>query len=212
VGEAVWFANLVRGVTVGEKQLPYELYEEMKSWPDDRIVETLADAAAGIERAVAEADSSQLEEQVDLGFVRMPVWRATYVSADEAVIHGWDLHVGRDSAARIPVDWAVPMAEQSPVLAPVLAHRDGIAASPGVYLLVVGDGVGPIAVTARNGRVRATRGAAREPDVAVNLTADQYLRLITGRLPLGTALERGDVSVEGDNARARGLNRIFSGV
>src|SRR5581483_2489573 len=46
VGEAVWFANLARGVTVHEPALPDEIYEELKTLPPEAVAERIAEAAA----------------------------------------------------------------------------------------------------------------------------------------------------------------------
>jgi len=72
--------------------------------------------------------------------------------------------------------------------------------------------VGPVTISAENGRVTVEPGATKTPDATLDLTADQYARLMAGRLDLARATEWGDVTVEGDRTRALGLNRIFQGI
>ncbi len=52
-------------------------------------------------------------------------------------------------------------------------------------------GWGPITLTANQGGLAVTAGANETPDVTLTLTADQYVRLIAGRLPLDQALRDG---------------------
>ena len=94
VGEAVWFANLTRGVTTGEAALPDALYESLKALPPHDLADRLQEAAEAILTAIVAASSAQLQAEVDLGWTQMPLWQATYVAAEEGVYHGWDLYVG----------------------------------------------------------------------------------------------------------------------
>lgn len=96
--------------------------------------------------------------------------------------------------------------------APLIASREGAREAAGQYLPQVGDGVGLVTVSAENGRVALDRDAPRQPDVTIYLTADCYARLIAGRLDLASAIERGEVTVEGDRGRALDLMRIFQGI
>jgi uncharacterized protein (TIGR03083 family) len=210
VGEAVWFANLARGVTVGEPALPDDLYDSMKAWPPDRLVHALDEAADTIQATIDSADTGHLEQTVDLGFTRMPLGQATYVSMFEAVFHNWDARAGQQPGATIPTVRALQLTMQAVEFAPFLTNRKGGAEAPGTYLLQVGDGVGPVTVIAKDGTVRVERGVEGKADVTLHLIADQYMRLLAGRLDLSK--ESSDVAVEGDRARATGLNRIFQGV
>ena len=60
--------------------------------------------------------------------------------------------------------------------------------------------------------VTVKRAQGGNADVTTHVTADQYIRLLAGRLPLRSALDRGEVTVDGDRARAENLNRLFAGV
>lgn len=211
VGEAVWFANLTRGVTAGEPTLPDAIYKSLKTLPPHDLAARLQEAAEAILAEIAAAAPDHLQAEVDLGWTRMPLWQATYVAAEEGVYHSWDLHVGRDPAAVIPTPWARTLAGETAWFAQMIARRDGIAAATGRYLLRVGDGVGPVTVTAQNGHLAVEQSEADAPDVTLALSAEQYVRLIAGRLPLDRAVEQGAVTVEGDRERLLGLNRIFRG-
>ena len=212
VGEAVWFVNLTRGVTHGEAALPDDLYESLKTLPPVDLADRLRQAADAIPAEVDAATPTQLQEEVDLGWTAMPLWRATFVAMEEGVYHDWDLQVGRDPAATIPTAWAQALAPGMVAFAPMIARTEGITRSPGRYLLMVGDGVGPITLTTDQGRVTVTPGATETPDVTLTLTADQYVRLIAGRLPLDQALRDGTVTIEGERKTAIGLTRIFRGI
>jgi uncharacterized protein (TIGR03086 family) len=212
VGEAVWFSNLTRGVTRHEAPYPTDLYESLKTLPPAALADRLQDAAELIPKEIDVASLQQLQEAVDMGWTQMPLWQATYVALSEAVYHDWDLHVGRDPQATIPTSWAHTLATGTARFAPMIAQADGIAAAPGTYLLQVGDGVGPITITAENRRLAVEPGEHGTPDVTLSVTADQYVRLVAGRLPVTRALDQGTVTVTGDRSRLVGLNRIFRGI
>ncbi len=212
VGEAVWFPNLVRGLTRGEDPLPNSLYESLKTLAAGQLAGRLEEAARSLAPAVAEATPDQLRQAVDLGFTKMPLWQATYIPVVESTFHNWDARVGRDPGATIPTPWALQLASGMAAFAPMIAREDGVREALGRYLLRVGDGVGLVTITAENGRVGVEPGATGVPDATLHLTADQYVRLIAGRLDLTQALERGTVTVEGDRERAIRLNRIFQGI
>ncbi len=212
VGEAVWFANLTRGVTRHETPLPASLYESLKTLPPADLADRLRQAADAIPAEIEAATPAGLEEVVDLGWIRMPLWRATFVAMEEGVYHDWDLHVGPDSRATIPMPWARGLASGMATFAPLIASSDGINTSPGRYLLRVGDGVGFMTLTAENGHLTLTPGVSPTPDVTVSLTIDQYVRLIAGRLPLERALQDGSVTIEGARDTFLGLASIFRGI
>lgn len=212
VGEAVWFPNLVRGVTMGEQPLPPETWEELKQLSGPAIADRMAEAAGELVPAVEGATTEQLEQTVDFGPARLPLWQVLGVCLLEAVVHDWDARVGRDPGMTIPTPWVRELSSVLTSFVPMLAHGDALSGVQGRYLLQVGDGVGPIMVTADDDGVSAKPGQVGTPDVAVHLTADQFVRLLTGRLPLGPALDRGEVTVEGSRTRAEDLNRVFAGV
>lgn len=211
VGEAIWFPHLVRTVTEGAAPLPNELWEDLKQLPGREIADRMSDGAKGLVPAVEGATPEHLQQEVDLGF-KVPLWQAMYVCMLEAVIHNWDGRARREPGATIPAAWARELAGFSVEFAAMVANRDAAGEAAGRYLLQVSDGVGPITVTAAEGSVTVERGQAGTPDVTVHLTPDQYMRLVAGRLPLGPAIESGEVSVDGDSSRAAGLNRIFAGI
>lgn len=211
-GEAVWFHNLARGVTHGEEPLPDDVYESLKTLPPTKLADRVQEAADAIAPTIDEASPEQLQEPVDLGWTTMPLWQATYVALAESVYHDWDLHVGRDPEATIPTRWAQALATGTAAFALLIANKEGIAAAPGRYLLRVGDGVGPVTMTAENGRLSIEDGEMGTPDATLSLTADQYVRLVAGRLPLEDALERGTIAASGDRSVILGLTTIFRGI
>ncbi len=210
VGEAVWFLNLLCGVTHGEASLPDSTWDEFKRLPGRDIADRLMEAGRSLPSAVEEASADQLEQTVDMSFAVMPLWRAVGINMMEAVYHNWDGRFGRAPDATIPTEWAQQLATLVADFAPILARHD--ADATGRYLLRVGDGVGPITITAGDGRVNLQPDESGTPDVTLRLTADQYVRLLGGRLPLDAASDDGPVSIQGSRERAVALNRIFAGI
>jgi uncharacterized protein (TIGR03083 family) len=210
-GEAIWFPNLVRSVTEDAPPLPDKLWEQLKRTPGKELADKMAEGAQGLRPAVDGATSEQLEQTVNLGFTA-PLWQALYVCMFEAVLHNWDGRARRDPAATIPETWARELVASGDWFAPMLANKDAAEEAAGRYLLDVGNGVGPITVVASEGGVTFERGRVESPDLTANLTPDQYVRLLAGRLPLDKAIDIGEVTVDGDAAQALGLNRIFAGV
>jgi len=210
VGEAVWFLNLLRGVTQGEAPLPASTWDELKRLPGRDMADHLMEAGRSLPPAVEGASADQLEQTVDMAFSVMPLWRAVGINMLEAVFHNWDGRVGRAPDATIPTEWAQQLATFATSFVPIVARHDVDAA--GRYLLRVGDGVGPVTLTADDGRVVLERDESGTPDVTLRLTADQYVRLLAGRLPLDAAIDDGRVSLQGSRERAVVLNRIFSGI
>ena len=212
VGEAVWFPNLVRNALAGEEMYPLSLYEEMKSWPADKIAARLQEAPEEFALALDGADEEGVQREVDMVFAKMPLWQATYVSLVEGVFHSWDGRARLEPEVVIPLTWAQQVDAGLTEFAPMIVHRDALATSSGTYLLQVGDGVGPVTVEVGDGDLSVHSGAVGSPDVTVRLSAEQYARLITGRLPLDSDAGRDRVEIEGDRARATNLNRIFGGI
>jgi uncharacterized protein (TIGR03083 family) len=210
-GEAVWFPSLVRGVTEGAPPLPDELWEQLKRLPGRELAGRMTEAAQELVLAVEDATPDQLQQIVDLGF-KVPLWQALYVCMFEAVLHNWDGRARREPGVTIPTDWAVDLASFMVEFGPGLAQGDAAREAAGRSLLQVGDGVGPITVTAQDGAVTIEHDQVGTPDTTIHLTADQYVRLLAGRLPIDSAIGRGEVTVAGDRARAESLNRIFAGV
>ncbi len=210
VGEAVWFLNLVRGATRGEALVPDSTWDELKRLPGPEIAGRLMEAGQGLLPVVEEATADQLQQTVDLGFSTMPLWRAVGINMLEAVYHNWDGRVGREPGATIPVEWAQWAATVATEFAPTFASRD--AGATGQYLLRVGDGVGSITLSVGDGLVVLERGESGTPGATLHLTADQYVRLLGGRLPLDAAIEEGQDRVRGSRERAVALNRVFAGI
>ena len=207
-GEAVWFPNLVRGATRGEAPLPAETYEEHKRFSSAQLADATEQAAAHVQAAIEEATPEQLEQEVDMGFAKLPIWTASYISLFEGVYHNWDTRAGREADVTIPTPWALQLATLMAQFGPMIAHQKEAATAAGTYLLRVGDGVGPVTVDIRDGAIALRHASEGTPDITVDLTADQYVRLIAGRFKL----EGSNVPIEGDRGRAAALNRVFGGV
>lgn len=212
VGETVWFPNVVRSVTRGEAPYPDSLWDELRRLPLDEIGARQVAASEELYPAVDEATTEQLQELVDLKWIKLPLWNALYVTLQEAVYHNWDAHAVREAPATIPTPWAQLLATNGTRVAPLIAHQRWVRAYPGTYLLRVGDGVGPVTVTARDGQLIVEEGETGAADLTLGLTADQYMRLLAGRLQLQQEMERGAVPAQGDREKAVGLRQIFKGI
>jgi hypothetical protein len=188
-------------------------YEELKQLPGAELADVIAAAARDLPPSVAAATDEDLQAPVDMGFAKMPLWRACYISALEAVLHDWDTRARREEGAAVPLDWALSVGNAASLaqLASRISHRDAVAGAEGVYLLDVAEGVGLLTITARGDNLTVERGGTQPPDVTLHLTVDQALRLITGRLPFDSQ-EGAALHIDGDRERARGLNRIFFGI
>jgi uncharacterized protein (TIGR03083 family) len=212
LGEAVWFANLLKGVTDGEPAHPASLYEEMKAWPPERQSARLDEAADELQAGIDAVSARYAQEIVDLGWTRLPLWRSLYIVLMEGAYHDWDTRAGRDPSTTIPTPWAVELAKGIDFSAPLIGHHDAVVGASSRYLLQMGDSAGPLTVVAEDGKLTAEKGAHGAPDVTLYLTADQGVRLVAGRFPPLSPVERGEVRAEGDRGRIEELSRIFSGI
>jgi SCP-2 sterol transfer family len=192
-------------VTNGEPALPADVYEDLKKLPPDEMAKRTEDAARAIEASILEASSNHLHAEVDLGFTKMPLAMATAIAAMEGVIHDWDGRARREAPASIPTDQALVLLPWITQMAPMIARKDAAAGALGTYLLEVGDGVGPITVKATQTGVSVEMSRAPDPVVTLRLTADKYVRLITGRLELDGA-DRPTIGIEGDAGSATALD------
>lgn len=204
-----------RPANVGDLKLP--------SLSSEALINLLEQHCMAMEAALQKATPTQAAATVAMSWGARPLANVASTWANECVLHGWDLQVGRNSNAVIPPDWAkamIPGAEA--IVGGPLADPEAAMKSEGVYLLHVADGVGAKTLTVKDGKISLTHGAAGKPDVTLSLTADQYLRLIWGRMPLesdakggllGGILRRGPkVKIMGNEAKAKNLNEIFQGI
>ena|SRR5450759_1371448 len=208
VGEAVWFANVVRGVTRGDKPHSSGLYEELNRLPPMEMAARTTSAAREIEDSIGEATGEQLEEPADMGWTKMPLWRAARVSTMEAVLHEWDTRARREKDPTIPASWANIIAESLVESGPFLAHQNALCGNEGTYALEVDEPIGPVTIQVLTNRVQMTEGPAHSPDLVLRVTADQYVRLITGRLDG----KKENVAAEGDRDRVEALTHVFAGI
>lgn len=212
VGEAVYFAHLVHQAADDAPPLPNELWGQLSALPGTEIADRIESSADELVQNVENVSGAGLEKPADLGFTTWPLYQALYMSAFEGVIHDWDSRAKREQNARIRTDWAVQLASGLAVMIPGLVRRRELADAAGTYLLEVSDGVGPLTLTITEDEVEIEPGKAGSPAITLRLSADGYVRLMTGRYPLPPAIAAGDVHVDGDQRRAEALNMVFAGV
>lgn len=212
VGEAVYFAHLVLQAAENESALPNELWGQLSALPGEEIAERIDIAADELVRNVERISDEGLTRPADLGFTTLPLYRALYMSMFEGVMHDWDTRARREPNVHLRRNWAVQVAGGLAPMARGLAHGDALAEAVGTYVLEVADGVGPVTIEVTTDGASIETGGNDDPDATLALNADGYVRLITGRYPLAAAIDRGEVTVEGNRARAERLNSVFAGV
>ncbi|MBM4406241.1 MAG: maleylpyruvate isomerase family mycothiol-dependent enzyme [Chloroflexi bacterium] len=187
------------------------------------LVDLMESNCMAMDAALQKTTPTQATTTVQMSWGSVPLANVAGTWANESVLHGWDLQIGRNPNAAIPADWAkamIPRAEA--IIGGPLADPEAAMKSEGVYLLQVSDGVGPKTITVKDGKLSLTHGAAAKPDVTIALTADQYLRLLWGRMPLESEAKKGllgvilrqgaKVKVTGKAKMAKNLNDIFQGI
>jgi uncharacterized protein (TIGR03083 family) len=212
IGEAVWFPHLVLEVTRGVSALPASIWDELAALPGDELAVRIDRAAGNLVGEIAEVSDADLEKPADLGWTTMPLGQAMYVAMFEGVLHEWDGRARRESNATIPTPWAVQMARCIDQMVPALVHRASLAGGEGEYLLQVGDGIGSVLLHVTNDGVVLGSGDDSTAAITIELSADGYVRLLTGRYPLRQAIGRGEVRVQGSEEKVNALNRVFGGV
>ncbi len=175
-----------------------------------KIGEDIAEKAQQIQSHFARATESQLQQTVAFPFGDVPVWLISMLTLQEDVIHNWDSRIGRNPEATIQSDWATLLGRALVEGVPRMAV--GAAEAPGTYLLQVGDGIGPVTVNAKEGQPTSENAAVGQPDVTVDLTADQFVRLLWGRLPLAEPIKAGKIAIVGEPGTAARLNTVFKGI
>ncbi len=208
------FSDVIAPILQGETAPPamdarQKAREEMEALPNRDLPRALQEPAIRTREVVLGSSNDQLQQMAQFPFGSMPLWAITGVAATEAVVHGWDARLGRDPGAVIPAPWAFQVAQVIFNSLPILTGA-GATECPGVYLLDVGDGVGPVTMKVNDGKVTAEWGARERSNVTVSLTADHYVRLLWGRLDISHAIETGAATAD-DPGEAAKLNRIFPG-
>ena len=130
----------------------------------------------------------------------------------EATLHGWDIRKPSDPEATLRPESAALFVDYLLGRMPRMAHTDEAPDAAGTYRLdLQGPGGGPVTLTVDPDGASATRGAPAQADVALALPVETFIRLAWGRLDLASAIERGNVRVEGDRQRALRLQELFPG-
>jgi uncharacterized protein (TIGR03083 family) len=209
------FSTVVGSIVEGNELPPFgEIFsgamQRLEPLEGGKIGEDIAEKAQQIQSHFAKATESQLQQTVTFPFGDVPVWLISMLTLQEDAVHNWDSKVGRDPEATIRAEWATLLGRALVEGVPRMAG--GAAEAPGTYLLQVGDGIGPVTVNAKEGQSTSENAAVGQPDVTVDLTADQFVRLLWGRLPLAEPIQAGKIAVVGEAGTAARLNTVFKGI
>jgi uncharacterized protein (TIGR03083 family) len=141
-----------------------------------------------------------------------PVVNFVQTRLGETALHSWDIRVGLDATARLLAD---TVRAHFPQVLDTLTRRskaEARAALDGTrYGLEV---FGPLetrfTLDVTHEALQVSEGL-NEPHVTLRLSAEAFVRLHAGRLPLERAESAGEVLVDGDRDRALRLNELFAG-
>jgi uncharacterized protein (TIGR03083 family) len=142
----------------------------------------------------------------------IPVADFALFRLSELTLHSWDARVAFDPPTRLLP--ASASAALSPVLS-ILDRRSNSAAR--ARLAGASFGISLTAPSARQLTLTVAEAVAWQeqpavsPTASLTLSAEAFLRLCAGRLPLAAAESDGDVLIHGDHDRALQLNALFPG-
>jgi uncharacterized protein (TIGR03083 family) len=185
----------------------------VKARSGGEIADQIEHGAAGTFDLLEGASPEGLAGTVRMPFGEVALGQLAPQRLQESTLHSWDIARARDPHAALDAD-AVPLLLDL-VLASAgrLAAKGASEAREGTYRLeLTGPGGGPVALSVRDGEVRAERGAPAAADATIHLPSEACVRLLWGRLDLADAVQRGAVRVEGDREKALRLSRVFRGV
>jgi uncharacterized protein (TIGR03083 family) len=129
---------------------------------------------------------------------------------NEFMLHGWDVAVAHEPAARLDPESAALALEFNVANGARLAQASALEGLNATYRCELsGPGGGPVTIVCRDGKVEMARGAPERADVTLRLAAEALNRLVWGRVALDQALADGTIQVDGDVDQARALGRVF---
>jgi len=206
----------IRAVAAGTPPPPFDparpqvLTARFATLPREELLADLERAYAADFAFFEGLNAEVLARPLPLPIGPIPLGYASAIRLDELALHRWDIRAGLDPNARLRPESVPLLAMILTIAAPSLAQGEK---TDGVWQLDVdGPGGGPVTLRVQGDQVTATPGRAERPDARLSLDGDAYVRLGWGRLDLAAEIARGRVRVEGDQARALALQRLFPGV
>jgi uncharacterized protein (TIGR03083 family) len=146
----------------------------------------------------------------------VPLGEYLHWPLDELALHSWDIRAALDPTARLLPDTVrthlhYVLATVDTVEQEVPADARTRLAGTAYAFLLTGPVLRALALVVEADKVTA---ADRAPDGAaatLRLSAEAFIRLCAGRLPLPAAEAAGEVTIEGDRGAAMGLNTLLVG-
>jgi len=177
-----------------------------------------AERAAGFpvaDRNLVELYESLTAEQrenlrVDLGFLPQPVDLATAGTfrLNEFALHSWDVKVGFDEKATLAPEAVEPMLELVPFVAPFLGKPDQLEGRSVSLAVQLTDPARSFGLEISD-KIAFTAEPPASPDGTLSLTAETWLRLVSGRL--GPRNTPDSVNLTSDSVDLDLLRKVFPG-
>lgn len=160
--------------------------------PAAQATEALEADAALVERLRALDDAARRDTPVELLGATRGVAELVAVRLSEETVHGWDLAVSLDAAARLPPEAAAALLGVVELMAPVVAHR---APHPVRRAVVTSEPEAAFLVEREDGVTRVVPLQGEERVDVVHLPAEAFVRLVYGRLDAAHAPELPEVEL-----------------
>ncbi|MBI3968514.1 MAG: maleylpyruvate isomerase family mycothiol-dependent enzyme [Chloroflexi bacterium] len=219
-----FFRDAIQQALAGEAQpaLPAEQFgaqrsaaqEALRARPLGDLAGMIAATTEQLYTLVDNAGDEELMTPVKLPFGDWPIIQVATVRLSELALHHWDVRSVDDPAAKLSATSANLILPGLAHFAAMISNRAAVAAagSRSWQLEVAGAHPSTIGVRVAAGALTVEHGAVDRPVATLALDAEQLVRLIWGRLPLGPAIDAGAVDLTGDRTAALELNAIFQGV
>lgn len=143
----------------------------------------------------------------------LPLPKALLTRLNEVALHVWDIEVKQDSARTLDEDSASLLLPMVIERLPNRAKKDGLEKLNGKPIAFDLQGRDARQFSLRPGEERASieEGLASDALFTVQINADGFQRLVSGRLPIDEAVSSGRAHVGGEATAASALNEIFPG-
>jgi uncharacterized protein (TIGR03083 family) len=217
VAQAIWFFNAVIHATFdgqpapsGEHAHMQAAIDQLLAQPRDTVLTALAERNEAFAEYLDSLDVAAMPTPIDLGFMVLPIWQIALVRLNEIILHRWDTRAAQRPGLPVDSD-GVPLALDMSLGGAQIMATHGEKRDGTWQLDLTGPGGGPVTLRVQGETVTAQRVPAAAPDVRLGLPSEALLRLFWGRLDLPAALASGQVSLDGDRAKALALQRLFPG-
>lgn len=224
-----FFKPMIASVIEGKEIPPFSpearqaTADKFEAYSNQEIIKELGTENQAMAGYFAKATAEQLNTLIPLFGGQMPLVFLSGLRLTEAAIHSWDIYSAENPDATLDAASAKLLLPNIFRMMPRFMRQTEIAELNAKYRFNLSDShFSPVVVefVAGEATPRITTGAEAEGAAAgalvVNMTEEQFLRLVWGRLDLGKALEQGDVTYQSEDDGAFGkvlhLKSIFKGI